>query len=63
MGWLAYGLYLQLNSLRTDVAEYAKGISIPWARDELGYNWDEDSYSQFSWNEGIARAARHVLNE
>jgi len=60
---LAQGLYEEINYLRLDSSTYASEI-----QDESTFASDEAStwgttHVPYKWNEGIAMAARHYLNE
>lgn len=59
---VAYGLYNEINSIRENKSNYFNVFDYSeTAIDELSL-FPEDG-EEYIWNEGIARAARHYLNE
>ena len=61
---IAQDLFDEINEVRDSPADYSTKYDdefVDYAHQELA-NWDS-SYPDFTWNEGLARAARHILND
>jgi hypothetical protein len=65
MGYLAFGLYEQIQALRDDPEDFFNVTTVRWAKQEVLENWihSKDTYPALEWNEALARSARQVLNE
>ena len=61
MGDVAYDLFHEINRLRRDPSSYRDELTNPIAKKELS-KWTNYTINM-QWNEGLARAARHVLND
>lgn len=68
MQWLAKGFFDHLVLLRSDPGTYRDDyINVRWAKTEINDHWipanTATTFATLNWNEALARAARHVLND
>ena len=61
METVAYGLFHEINKVREDPTKYGMGLTNIVAK-KTASAFDEHPRHMY-WNEGLARAARHIVND
>ena len=61
METVAYDLFHEINKMRADPSTYSMGLGNIVSKKTVSA-WDEHPRHMY-WNEGIARAARHIVND